>query len=52
VEYFLAGARAIQAGTANFYDPRALVYIRDGLEEFLKKKGMKSMNELIGQMKQ
>jgi dihydroorotate dehydrogenase (NAD+) catalytic subunit len=51
VEYFLAGASAIQVGTANFHDPRAPVRVLDGLEKFLKKKGLSSIRELIGQMK-
>ena len=51
VEYFLAGASAIQVGTANFHDPRAPARVLDGLEKFLKKKGLSSIRELIGQMK-
>ena len=52
VEYFLAGASAIQVGTANFYDPRAPLHVLDGLEQFLKKRGLSSTRDLIGQMKQ
>jgi dihydroorotate dehydrogenase (NAD+) catalytic subunit len=52
VEYFLAGASAIQVGTANFYDPKAPLNVLDGLEKFLKKKGLTSIRNLIGQMKQ
>src|SRR5215831_4410430 len=39
VEYFLAGAAAVQVGTANFYDPRAPLHVLSGLERFLKKRG-------------
>jgi dihydroorotate dehydrogenase (NAD+) catalytic subunit len=52
VEYFLAGASAVQIGTANFHDPRAPVRILDGLEKFLSKRNIPSLRNLIGQMKQ
>jgi dihydroorotate dehydrogenase (NAD+) catalytic subunit len=52
VEYFLAGASAVQVGTANFYDPRAPVKVIDGLEAFMKKKKLDTMSDLIGKMKQ
>jgi len=52
VEYFLAGASAVQVGTANFYDPRASLHVLEGLEKFLKKRGVTSIGDLVGQMKQ
>jgi dihydroorotate dehydrogenase (NAD+) catalytic subunit len=52
VEYFLAGASAIQVGTANFHDPRAPLNVLNGLEKFLKKRGLSSTRDLVGQMKQ
>ena len=52
VEYFLAGAAAVQVGTANFYDPKAPLHILIGLGKFLKAKGLRSVRDLIGQMKQ
>lgn len=52
VEYFLAGASAIQVGTANFHDPRAPLHVLSGLEKFLKKRGLGSTRDLVGQMKQ
>ena len=52
VEYFLAGAAAIQVGTANFYSPRAPLDVLEGLEKFLKKRGFSGIRDLIGQMKQ
>jgi dihydroorotate dehydrogenase (NAD+) catalytic subunit len=51
VEYFLAGASAIQVGTANFQDPRAPLRILEGLEKFMVKRGMKSLKDLIGKVK-
>jgi dihydroorotate dehydrogenase (NAD+) catalytic subunit len=52
VEYFLAGANAVQVGTANFYDPRATLHVLNGLEKFLKRKRLSSVRDLVGQMKQ
>ena len=52
VEYFLAGAAAVQIGTANFYDPRAPLNVLNGLEKFLKKKGLPSIHDIVGKMRQ
>src|SRR6266487_1646147 len=52
VEYFLAGASAIQVGTASFYDPRAPLGVLDDLGKFLKKRGLSSIRNLVGQMQQ
>ena len=51
VEYFLAGARAVQIGTANFQDPRAPLRVLDGLEKFMVRRGFTSLKDLIGKMK-
>ena len=50
VQYFLAGASAIQVGTANFHDPKAPLHVLDGLSTFLKKRGMSSVRELVGRI--
>jgi dihydroorotate dehydrogenase (NAD+) catalytic subunit len=50
VEYFLAGAQAIQIGTANFQDPKAPLHVLDGLARFLRKRGMSSVRELVGKI--
>ena len=50
VEYFLAGACAVQIGTANFQDPRASLRVLDGLEKFMAKRGLKSLKDLIGKV--
>jgi dihydroorotate dehydrogenase (NAD+) catalytic subunit len=52
VEYFLAGACAVQIGTANFQDPRAPLHVLEGLERFMVKRGMTSLKDLIGKMKE
>ncbi|HEY2385307.1 MAG TPA: dihydroorotate dehydrogenase [Terriglobia bacterium] len=51
VEYFLAGASAVQIGTANFRDPRAPLHVIDGLEKFLTKRRLTRIRDLVGQMK-
>lgn len=48
VEMLLAGADALQIGTALFTDPYAPVKILQGLEQYLEKKGISSVTELTG----
>ncbi len=48
IEFILAGASAIQVGTANFIDPQITVKIIDGIEEYLNKHKIDSITELIG----
>ncbi len=48
IEFFMAGATAVQVGTANFIDPSASVKIAKGIEEWLNRHGYKSVNEIIG----
>ena len=48
IEFFLAGASAIQVGTANFIDPQISVKIIKGIEEYLNRHNISSINELIG----
>jgi len=48
IEFFLAGASAVQVGTASFIDPQASVKILEGIEKFLADKGFSDINELIG----
>ena len=51
VEYLLAGASAIQVGTANFNDPRAPLRVLDGLTTYLRKHGMSSLKEIVGKVR-
>jgi len=48
IEFLLAGASAIEVGTANFIDPTVTVKIIDGIEEYLKKYGFNSVKQIIG----
>ncbi len=51
IEFLLAGARAIQVGTANFIDPQITVKIVDGIENYLDRHGCRSVEEIIGALK-
>jgi len=48
IEFIMAGASAIQVGTANLTNPRAPLEVLEGIEEFLRKEGISSLAELIG----
>lgn len=48
LEFLIAGASAVQVGTANFYDPGASMKIVDGLADYCRRQGLKSITELIG----
>ena len=48
IEFIMAGASAIQVGTASFTNPRAPLDILEGIEEFLTKERIASLTDLIG----
>ncbi|MDR0698392.1 MAG: dihydroorotate dehydrogenase [Tannerella sp.] len=48
IEFILAGATAIQIGTYNFVDPAASVKMVEGINEYLDRHGVRSIQELIG----
>lgn len=48
LEFFLAGAAAVQVGTASFIDPQASVKILEGIEDYLVKKGFSDIKEIVG----
>ncbi|MEZ5082661.1 MAG: dihydroorotate dehydrogenase [Bacteroidales bacterium] len=48
IEFFLAGAKVIQVGTANFIDPRISEKIISGIEEYLDRHDVSSVNDLVG----
>jgi dihydroorotate dehydrogenase (NAD+) catalytic subunit len=48
IEFLLAGATAIQVGTANFINPQATEEIIQGIEIYLEKNGVASIEDLIG----
>lgn len=51
VEFMLAGATAVQVGTANFVDPTVTVKIVDYIEDYMKRHGIEKVSDLIGAMK-
>ena len=48
VEFLLAGATAVQIGTANFIDPQITIKVIDGINDYLKRHGYNSVQEIIG----
>ena len=48
VEFLLAGASAIQIGTANFIDPTVTVKVAEGIDDYLNRHGFKSVTDIIG----
>ena len=48
VEFMLAGATAIQIGTANFIDPTITLKVRDGINDYLDRHGYNSAHDIIG----
>jgi dihydroorotate dehydrogenase (NAD+) catalytic subunit len=51
IEFFLAGASAIAVGTALFIDPTIPIKIADGLSDYLRSRGLKSVSELVGALR-
>ena len=48
IEFLLAGASAIQIGTANFIDPAISAKVAKGIVEYCEKHGVEDVNELVG----
>ena len=48
VEFLLAGASAIQIGTANFIDPAITVKVSEGINDYLDRHGFTSVKDIIG----
>lgn len=48
IEFFMAGATAIEIGTANFIDPTVTMKIKSGIADWLERHGCQSLNEIIG----
>jgi dihydroorotate dehydrogenase (NAD+) catalytic subunit len=51
IEFMLAGASAIQVGTANFIDPAVSVKIVEGIEAYMERHKIKSVTELVGALR-
>jgi dihydroorotate dehydrogenase (NAD+) catalytic subunit len=48
IEFIMAGASAVQVGTANLTSPRSALDVIEGIEQFMEKEGIKSLSELVG----
>ena len=51
IEFLMAGATAIEIGTANFLDPAVSIKVRDGINDWLDAHGCQSVDEIIGVIK-
>ncbi len=48
IEFFQAGASAVAVGTANFYEPQTALHVLAGLREFMERKGLTDVRQLVG----
>ncbi len=48
VDFFMAGASAVQVGSASFINPRAPLDVLEGIEQFMAREGMEDIDELVG----
>ena len=48
IEFIMAGASAIEVGTASFTNPRAPLDVLEGIEQFMKQEGIDNLTDLIG----
>ena len=46
IEFLLAGAKAVEVGTANFIDPAVTMHIVDEMEDYLRRHGMNGWDEV------
>lgn len=51
LEFLIAGATAVQVGTANFIDPAAMIAVIEGLERFLIEEGLDDIRQVIGSLR-
>ncbi len=50
IEFLIAGASAVQVGTANFIDPAAAIKIADGIRGFCEERGIPDVGQLVGSL--
>ena len=51
LEFMIAGAKAVQIGTANFINPHATIEIIDGIRHYLQNKKIKNINDIVGTLR-
>jgi len=48
IEFMMAGATAVAVGTANFYEPQTALQVIAGIRDFMQRKGIQNVHELVG----
>ena len=48
LEFIMAGAMAVQIGTANFTNPRACVEVSDGIRSYMEREGLSTLSQIVG----
>ncbi|MDE6391453.1 MAG: nitronate monooxygenase, partial [Duncaniella sp.] len=48
IEFMLAGATAVEIGTANFVDPAVTMKVIDYMEDYCNRHGISDINEIVG----
>lgn len=51
LEYFIAGAKAVEVGTANFIDPQSTLKIIEDIDSYCKRKGIARIEDLVGTLR-
>jgi dihydroorotate dehydrogenase (NAD+) catalytic subunit len=51
LEFIIAGATAVQIGTANYYDPQVTMKVIDGLSEYCNRHQLDSILSLVGSLR-
>ncbi len=51
LEFMIAGAKAVQIGTANFINPHATIEIIDGIRHYLQNNKIKNINDIVGTLR-
>jgi len=51
LQFFLCGAGAVAVGTANFINPRSMIEINEGIKQYLKRKKLTHIKQIIGKIK-
>jgi dihydroorotate dehydrogenase (NAD+) catalytic subunit len=52
LEFLIAGATAVQVGTANFVNPRATLKVLEGLRSYCKEEGVGRISEIVGSLRE
>jgi dihydroorotate dehydrogenase (NAD+) catalytic subunit len=51
IEFMMAGATAVAVGTANFYEPQTALQVIAGIREFMKKKNINDVHQIVGSVR-